>query len=280
MLSEDIALQDIRAWRIQFPFSLPAFPARRLLRIGRALIAPALLLALWQYLVASGVYTRGQLPYPLDVYRAARQMAEVDLLWPNIQISLERVAQGFGIGVAFAIGLGLLVGLSRLAEELLSPTIEAIRAIPSLAWVPLFVLWMGIDERPKITLIAIGAFFPVFANLVSGIRQIDRRLIEAAAAYGYRRFALAREVLLPASLPSLFTGLRLGLAQAWLFLVAAELIGASKGLGFLLIDGQNSSRADIIVMSILLLALIGKGSDFLLQVAEARLLRWSDAARR
>jgi sulfonate transport system permease protein len=216
----------------------------------------------------------------MDVYRAARQMAEIDQLWPNIQISLERVAQGFGIGVAFAIGLGLLVGLSRLAEELLSPTIEAIRAIPSLAWVPLFVLWMGIDERPKITLIAIGAFFPIFANLVSGIRQIDRRLIEAAAAYGYRRFALAREVLLPASLPSLFTGLRLGLAQAWLFLVAAELIGASKGLGYLLIDGQNSGRADIIVMSILLLALIGKGSDFLLQVAEGRLLRWSDAARR
>jgi sulfonate transport system permease protein len=279
MMSEDIALQDIREWRIQIPFSLPAFPTRRLLRIGRALIVPALLLALWQYLVASGVYSRGQLPYPMDVYRAARQMAEVDLLWINIQVSLERVAQGFGIGVAIAIGLGLLIGLSRLADELLSPTLEAVRAIPSLAWVPLFVLWMGIDERPKITLIAVGAFFPVFANLVSGIRQIDRRLIEAAAAYGYRRFALAREVLLPASLPSLFTGLRLGLAQAWLFLVAAELIGASQGLGFLLLDGQNSGRADIIVMSILFLALIGKGSDVLLQLTESRLLRWSDTAR-
>jgi sulfonate transport system permease protein len=146
--------------------------------------------------------------------------------------------------------------------------------------VPLFVLWMGIGEQPKITLIAVGAFFPIFANLVSGIKQIDRKLVEAAAAYGYRRLTLAWEVLLPASLPSLFTGLRLGLAQAWLFLVAAELIGASQGLGFLLVDGQNSGRADIIVMSIIFLAAVGKATDIGLQIAEKRLLRWTDTVKR
>jgi sulfonate transport system permease protein len=136
---------------------------------------------------------------------------------------------------------------------------------------------MGIDERPKITLVAIGVFFPVFTNLYAGIRQIDRKLIEAAAAYGLRGPALAWNVILPAALPSLLTGLRLGLAQGWLFLVAAELIAASRGFGFLLIDGQNSGRADIIVMSIIFLAILGKGSDWLLQLLERRLLRWSDS---
>jgi sulfonate transport system permease protein len=228
----------------------------------------------------AGVYTRSQLPAPLDVYRAARQLAAIDELWIHVQVSSERVAEGFLIGALFAIGFGLLVGLSRLADELLTPTIQAIRAIPSLAWVPLFVLWMGIDERPKITLIAIGAFFPVFTNLVAGIRQIDRKVIEAATAYGYRRLRLAWEVLLPASLPSLFAGLRLGLAQAWLFLVAAELIASSSGLGYLLIDGQNTGRSDIIVMSIILLAVIGKATDLALQIAERRLLRWADTGIR
>ena len=245
----------------------------------RALVVPALLLALWQYLVSAEVYRRSQLPAPLDVWRAAQQLAAIDQLWIHVQVSAERVAQGFLLGGLVAVAIGLVVGLSRLADALLSPTIGAIRAIPSLAWVPLFILWMGIGEQPKITLIAVGVFFPVYTNLVSGIRQIDRKLIEAATAYGYRRHALAAEVLLPAALPSLFTGLRLGLAQGWLFLVAAELIGASSGLGFLLVDGQNSGRADIIVMSIILLAVIGKLTDLLLQVIEHRLLRWADTVR-
>jgi sulfonate transport system permease protein len=274
MLNESVALHDAGTWRIEWPV-LPANLGQRFFRVIRSFIVPVLLLALWQYLVEAGVYRRSQLPAPLDVYRAARQLAAIDELWIHIQVSAERVGQGFLIGAGAAIGLGLLIGLSRLADQLLSPTVNAIRAIPSLAWVPLFVLWMGIGEQPKITLIAVGAFFPVLANLVSGIRQIDRKLVEAAAAYGYRRHTLAWEVLLPASLPSLFTGLRLGLAQAWLFLVAAELIGASTGLGFLLTDGQNTGRADIIVMSIIFLALIGKLTDFGLQAVEARLLRWS-----
>jgi sulfonate transport system permease protein len=267
--------------RITSRATLPSLTLRKpSLRSLRGIIVPILLLILWQYLVEAGVYRRSQLPAPLDVYRAARQLAEIDQLWIHIQISLQRVFEGFLWGAAIAIGLGLLVGLSRLAEDLLSPTIQAIRTIPSLAWVPLFVLWMGIGEQPKIVLIALGAFFPIYTNLVSGIRQIDRKLIEAASAYGYRRLSLAWEVMLPASLPSLFTGLRLGLAQGWLFLVAAELIGASSGLGYLLVDGQNSGRADVIVMSIILLAIAGKVTDTLLQLLERRLLRWTDTVKR
>jgi sulfonate transport system permease protein len=240
------------------------------------LVVPALLLALWQVIVNLGVYSRSQLPAPLDVVAALRELADIGLLWPNVSASLERVAVGFAVGGVVAILVGLVVGLSRQAEELLAPTLQAIRAVPSLAWVPLLILWLGIGEGPKLTLIAIGAFFPVYTALVAGIRQIDRKLIEVGRAYGLRGASLVREVLLPAALPSLLTGLRLGLAQAWLFLVAAELIAASAGLGFLLTDASNTGRADIIVLSIVLLALIGKGSDGLLALAERRLLRWTD----
>ncbi len=275
----------------QIPFPAPAsqdswrslrgvLPGKTTLRrFVLGLLLPAGLLVLWQMVVNAGLYNRGQLPAPIDVWRAADQLWSSGQLQEHIAMSTDRVVRGFALGTLIAVGLGLVVGLSPLAGVLIDPSVQAFRAIPSLAWVPLFVLWMGIGEQPKITLIAIGVFFPVYANLVSGIRQIDRKLVEAASAYGYRRLSLAWEVMLPAALPSLMTGLRLGLAQGWLFLVAAELIGASTGLGFLLVDGQNSGRADVIVLSIICLAVLGKLSDVLLQAAEKRLLRWSDTVR-
>ncbi len=261
----------------------PAPPRLRLplgsLGALRALLLPLLILALWQLAVNREFYSRGQLPPPLDVIAAGQELQSIGLLVPNVLASVQRVAIGWSAGAAAAIVIGLAVGFSRPVEGLLGPTLNAFRAVPSLAWVPLFVLWLGIGDAPKLTLIALGAFFPVYTNLVSGVRQIDRRLIEVGRAYGLRGWGLTREILLPAAFPSLATGLRLGLAQAWLFLVAAELIGANRGLGFLLVDGQNSGRADIILLSIVLLALLGKGTDFLLARGERRLLRWSDTFR-
>lgn len=244
--------------------------------LARKLVVPLLLLLLWQAVVELGIYSRGQLPAPVDVVAAVRELHERDRLLLNIGASAQRVAFGFAWGGAIALVFGLAVGVSRSVEELLAPTLQAIRAVPSLAWVPLLILWLGIGEEPKVTLVAIGAFFPIYTNLVAGIRQIDRKLVEVGRAYGLRGLALVRGVMLPASLPALFTGLRLGLAQAWLFLVAAELIASSRGLGFLLTDSANTSRVDITVMSIILLALLGKTTDWLLQIAERRILRWSD----
>jgi sulfonate transport system permease protein len=254
-------------------FSLRALP---LVRSIRRLIVPAGLLVLWQVVTVLEVFHSSQLPGPLEVLRAGWELQTTNQLIGHLSASIARVLQGFAVGSLLAIGLGLLVGLSRTAEEMLAPTIQALRAIPSLAWVPLLVLWMGVDEGPKITLVAIGAFFPVYTNLHAGIRQIDRKLVEVGYAYGLRGLDLVRNVMLPASLPSLLTGLRIGMAQGWLFLVAAELIAASRGLGFLLIDSQNTGRADIIVLSIILLALLGKLMDWLLQLIEHRLLRWTD----
>jgi sulfonate transport system permease protein len=241
------------------------------------LIVPILLLVTWQVLVNREVYSRSQLPAPKDVWLAAQQLWDAGLLLEHIQVSVGRVAEGFLWGAGIAILIGLAVGLSPLVDALLSPTIQALRAVPSLAWVPLLILWLGIGDQPKITLVAIGVFFPVFTALVAGITHIDRKLVEVGRAYGLRGPSLAWNIMLPAAAPSLLTGLRIGLAQGWLFLVAAELIGASTGLGFLLIDGQNTGRADIIVLSIVLLALLGKGTDVLLGLLERRVLRWSDA---
>lgn len=251
----------------------PSFGAFDILR---TLLLPLLILALWQWLVNNEVYSPGQLAPPLDVIAAARELQDINLLIPNVMASVQRVALGWTVGSLIAIVIGLAVGFSRPVEGFLAPTLQAFRAVPSLAWVPLFILWFGIGEAPKLILIGLGAFFPVYTNLVAGIRQIDRKLVEVGRAYGLRGWSLTQEILLPAALPSLLTGLRLGLAQAWLFLVAAELIGASRGLGFLLIDSSNTGRADILMMSIVCLALLGKGTDFLLARGERRLLRWSD----
>lgn len=244
--------------------------------ILRKLVVPLLLLVAWQLVIEFGIYSRGQLPAPVDVLTASRELYDRGRLFENIGISVQRVAFGFGWGAVVALVFGLAVGVSRSIEDYLSPTLQAIRAVPSLAWVPLLILWLGIGEEPKIVLVAIGAFFPIYTNLVAGIRQIDRKLVEVGRAYGMRGLALIRGVMLPASLPSLFTGLRLGLAQAWLFLVAAELIASSRGLGFLLTDSANLSRVDITVLSILMLALLGKTTDWLLQMVERRILRWAD----
>lgn len=258
--------------------ALPARPRFTLPRLSalRGLLLPLLILAAWQIAVNREIYSRGQLPAPLDVLSAGQELQNIGILVPNVVASLQRVAVGWGVGALVAIAIGLLVGFSRSAEAYLAPTIQAMRAVPSLAWVPLFVLWLGIGETPKLLLIAVGAFFPVYTNVVAGVRQIDRKLVEVGRAYGLRGWSLTQEILFPAALPALFTGLRLGLAQAWLFLVAAELIAASRGLGFLLLDAQNTGRADIILLSIALLAVIGKGTDWLLARGERRFLRWAD----
>ena len=144
-------------------------------------------------------------------------------------------------------------------------------------YLPLLLLWLGIDETPKVVLIALGAFFPVYLALLAGIRNIDRKLVEVGQLYQLSRVALVRRILLPAALPNLFTGLRGALSLSWMFLVAAELIAATRGLGYLLSDGRETSRPDLVIAAILLLAVLGKLSDSLLKYWETRALSWRDS---
>lgn len=237
------------------------------------LAAPAVLLVLWWAVTAAGLLSAVQLPSPGAVLSAGVNLLQRGDLWLHVGISTQRVLLGFLLGAALGLAVGSALGLSRWADALFAPLIGALRAVPSLAWVPLLILWMQIGEESKVTLIAIGAFFPVFTTVYAALRHVDPHLVEAGRAFGYHGLSLLRTVQLPAVVPAVFSGLRLALAQAWLFLVAAELIASSMGLGFLLTDSQNNGRTDRLILAIILLAVLGKLTDWLLGLLERRALR-------
>jgi sulfonate transport system permease protein len=222
------------------------------------------------------VFEAYQLPPPPVVLDAAVGLWRRGLLQQDVIATVLRVAEGFAIGSLVAVVLGTITGLSRRTEEVFEPTLQALRTVPTLAWAPLLLLWMGIDEAPKVTLVAIGAFFPVYVNLVAGIKNVDRKLVDVARVFDMRGSEIARRVVLPASLPSLLTGLRLGATQAWLFVVVAEFFGSSHGLGFRLTDSQQSSRVDLMFVALVCLAVLGKLTDSVLRAIESRSLRWRD----
>jgi sulfonate transport system permease protein len=236
---------------------------------------PVALLLLWQAASAFEWVPAFKLPSPADVGLAAVDLADRGVLGQYIAISTQRVLIGFAIGALVGLALGAIVGLSRLADGILAPTIGAARAVPSLARVPLLILYLGFGEDSKITLVAIGALFPVYTTVAGALRHVDRHLVEMARAFGYRRLRLLTTVQLPAVIPAIVSGLRLALAQAWLFRVAAELLGSTMGLGFLLIESQNNGRVDRLFLAIVILAILGKLSDALIGVLERFLLkRW------
>jgi sulfonate transport system permease protein len=241
-----------------------------------ALVLPAILLLGAELAVRAGLLPSNLMPPPSEVAQTLAWLAGHGL-GGHLAASTARVAVGFLCGAGAAVVLGALVALDRRVASLLDPSLQALRAIPSLAWVPLLLLWFGIDELPKLVLIAIGAFFPVYTGVVSGIRGVDRKLVEVALLYRLPPPALVQRVLLPAALPAILTGLRTGLSLAWMFMVAAELIAATRGLGYLLSDGRETSRADIVLAAIALLAVLGKLSDMAMVTLERRLLAWRDA---
>ncbi|MFD1609744.1 ABC transporter permease [Oceanobacillus luteolus] len=243
-------------------------------------IIPVTLLIIWEGLSRLEVLPAYQLPAPTVIFNTILTMAQDGTLWSHIGITTIRVFQGFILGTIVAIILGSLVGFYKKAEQLLDPMLQAFRSIPSLAWVPLFILWMGIGEPSKVTMIAVGVFFPVYLNIVSGISGVDRKLIEVGKMYGLNNFQLIKRIILPAALPSFIVGLRSGLGLGWMFVVAAELMGASQGLGYLLVLGQNTLSPETIIASIILFAVIGKLSDWILKLIQDRSLHWQDSLER
>lgn len=253
--------------------------ARRLLAspFVLGLILPILLIVLWQIVAQTGTVPRNLLPAPMAVLTTIENLTVTGEIWRHIGITLYRVAAGFLWGLLAATIIGMLVGYSETAQRLLDPTLQALRNVPSIAWVPLFILWLGIFEASKITLIAVGVFFPIYLNLAAGIRGVDRKLVEVGRVYRLSGLALVWRVLLPAPLPSYMVGVRSGLGLGWMFVVAAELMGASEGLGFLLVDGQMTGRPQIIIAAILLFAICGKLTDMAVALLSTRVLRWQDS---
>lgn len=240
------------------------------------LLLPLALLLVWQWVVAAGYISANLMPPPTQIAQTLGQLVGDGSLAVHVGVSSARVLIGFVIGASLGVAVGAVVGLNRTAQALFDPGFQALRAIPSLAWVPLLLLWAGIDEGPKLSLIAIGAFFPIYLSVVSGFHNVDRKFLEVGAIYGLSGSATVWRVLIPAALPSLLTGLRNGLSLSWMFMVAAELIAATRGLGFLLNDGRDTGRADLIIVGIITIAVLGKFSDSLLRTLEHQLLEWRD----
>jgi sulfonate transport system permease protein len=259
-------------------------PARKAGRSSRwwvrfliGLIVPLALAAGWELAVARGWSNGRLLPPPSRVWQTLVELWQTGDLWSHIVITTLRVAAGFALGVAAGTLLGALCGYSVVARRLLDPTLQGLRAIPSIAWVPLFILWLGIFEASKVALIAVGVFFPVYLGVVGAILSIDRKIVEVGRVFRLSGFALTRRILLPAILPAYVIALRSGLGLGWMFVVAAEFMGASEGLGYLLVDGQQLGKPAQIVAAILVFAILGKLTDAILVAASTPLLRWQDS---
>ncbi|GJD47550.1 Putative aliphatic sulfonates transport permease protein SsuC [Methylobacterium crusticola] len=249
---------------------------------GRALLGLVLPLALalgWEAAVRAGLAQGRLVPPPSRVLGTLWGLAATGELWVHVTASLVRVATGFGFGALAGIAVGALTGTLPLARRLLDPSLQALRAIPSIAWVPLFILWFGIFETSKVTLIAVGVFFPVYLGVAGAIASVDRKLVEVGRVFRLTRPALARRILLPAVLPAAVVALRTGLGLGFMFVAAAELLGASEGLGYLLLDGQQLGKPDQIVAAIIAFAVLGKLCDAVLVALTRPLARWQDTAR-
>jgi sulfonate transport system permease protein len=237
-------------------------------------VVPAAGLVLWEVLSRAGIFPPNILPAPTAVARTIYDLAATGDLWRHIGITLWRIAVGFALGATVGTLLGGLTGYVALARRLFDPLLQSLRNIPSMAWVPLFLLWLGIQESSKIGLIALGAFFPVYLNLTSGMLHVDAKLVEVGRVYRLSGLQMIRRIILPAALPAYLVGLRSGLGLAWMFVVAAEIMGASRGLGFLMIDGQMTGRPSIILASVMLFALLGKATDWVVETIGNRFLRY------
>jgi sulfonate transport system permease protein len=241
------------------------------------LLVPVVLAIVWEAAVGAGIASGRLMPPPTRLFRTLWDLAATGELFRHVGATLARVAVGFALGVVAGTLIGALAGASRLSRELLDPTLQGLRAVPSIAWVPLFILWFGIFEQSKIILIAVGCFFPVYLGVLGAILSVDRKIVEVGRTFRLSPVALVRRILLPAILPTYVVSLRTGLGLGWMFVVAAEFMGASEGLGYLLVDGQQLGKPDQIIAAILTFAVLGKLTDGLLAAAAAPFLTWQDA---
>jgi sulfonate transport system permease protein len=223
---------------------------------------------------ATGVLPESVLASPVDVVKQAVELTRNGELPGAIAASGRRAAIGFLIGATVALSLSLLAGLFRLGEDVIDSSMGMFRAIPWVGLIPLFIVWFGIEETPKIALVALGVTYPLYFNIYGGIRSTDSQLVEAARMMGLGRLGLIRYVILPSALPGALVGLRYALSTAWLALVFAEQVNADAGLGYLMSNAQQYFRTDIIVLCLAVYALLGLACDFAVRVLSRRLLTW------
>lgn len=250
----------------------------RLVRNGTAgWLLPAAIIAGWEAASRAGLIPANVLPAPSAVAEAFWRLTLSGELVRNIGVSTLRALSGFAIGGSIGFALGLANGLSALSRGLTDTTLQMIRNIPHLALIPLVILWFGIDEEAKLFLVALGVFFPIYVNTLLGIQGVDPQLVEMGRVYGLDRRALFFRVILPGALPSIFVGLRYALGIMWLTLIVAETISASSGLGYMAMQAREFLLIDVVVLSILIYALLGKLADSLARLLERLSLGWHPA---
>ena len=258
----------------------PALTRRRALALRLGAVAG--FLALWSLLsglvVVLQLFNPIFLPGPWLVLGSLVELAARGQLWVHVAATLERVAIGFATGAALGVGLGLAAGALRPVRDLVEPVVEMLRPIPPLAVLPLFIVWVGIGEPSKIGFITYATFFPIFLTTVTGVRQIDPLLLRAARSLGARGPRLFVRVILPAALPDILTGLRLGVALAFFVIVISEFIGAEHGLGYLINDGRNFFLVPQMLGAAVVLGLLGYAGNGLVRGLERRLTRWQHPA--
>jgi sulfonate transport system permease protein len=246
--------------------------ARRVTGVRKVTGLIAVLL-LWQIGATAG-WLGTTTPSPTDVVTAARELIGNGELAHHLGVSLTRVAKGLAIGLTAGLLLGLAAGLLRLAEDLVDAPIQSLRMLPHLALVPIFIIWFGIGETSKIALIAIGPIFPLYLNVLHGIRGVDERLVESARSCGVGRIGMIFRVILPGALPQILVGLRQALGLGWLSLVVAEQTATTAGVGFLMNDAREFLRTDVIFVVLVIYALLGLGTDLFVRLIERRALAW------
>ncbi|MFF9199360.1 ABC transporter permease [Streptomyces sp. NPDC014779] len=240
----------------------------------RRAVGPVLLLVLWQVFSVTGVLSGEVLASPGTVARAGAELVRDGTLPHAMLVSLQRVAVGLLIGGAVGVSLALVSGLSRLGEDLVDASVQMLRTVPWVGLIPLFIIWLGIGEAPKVALIALGVAFHLYLNVYAGIRGVDAQLVEAGGSLGLGRWGLVRHVVLPGALPGAMTGLRYSLATAWLALVFGESVNADAGIGFLMNQAREFFRTDVIVVCLVVYALLGLLADALVRSLERLLLQW------
>jgi sulfonate transport system permease protein len=258
-------------------------PGRAAGRRGRGLAwrllpyaLPVLVIAGWQLMASMNWINVELFPSPGQVAHTLWGEARDGTLWANTQASLVRWILGFAIGGGLGVSLGAIVGLFRIAEQVLDTSFQMLRTVPALGLMPLLVLWLGLGTLPMLVMIGLASFFPVYLNTTSGIRNVDRKLVEVGRVHALSWPQMLVRVVLPAALPSIFTGIRYGLGVAWLALIIAELMGATSGLGYLVTEGESLSNVQMVVGGLVIFAVVGKLIDVLVKLAENHLLRWRD----
>ena len=264
--------RDLRSLRVK-----GSAPSRSFALAG--VLLPLLLAVVWEAAIRSGLAVGRSMPPPSTIGATLWELAKNGELQLHCLATLGRVLAGFALGALFGTMIGAAAGALVVVRRLIDPTLQALRAVPSIAWVPLFILWMGIFETSKVALIAVGVFFPVYLGVAGAIEGIDRKLIEVGQVFRLTRWAMIRRVMLPAVLPAWIISLRSGLGLGFMFVVAAEFMGASEGLGFLLVDGQQMGKPAQILAAIITFAVLGKLADGVLVMISKPLLLWQDTAR-